>query len=180
MASPVTVIDVDDGASPPPPPPPLQDPKSNNAKTTTRKRKRVPSVLQNLNSPEEKQARIETLQKELEALYLYYREFMARKVSIELSQCGGSRNVVVAALMEESDLPLSRLVDEIHDRLNGDLESGAIVLAEPVTHATVKSSVLFVGQRMTYGVPNADADVLEDHDESCLWCWEVIVDSCLS
>lgn len=26
---------------------------------------------------------------------------------------------------------------------------------------------------MTYGVPNADADVLEDHAEPCLWCWEV-------
>jgi len=38
----------------------------------------------------------------------------------------------------------------------------------------VKSSLLFVGQRMMYGVPNADADILEDHSDSCLWCWEVI------
>ncbi|PON99829.1 hypothetical protein TorRG33x02_042470 [Trema orientale] len=24
-----------------------------------------------------------------------------------------------------------------------------------------------------YGVPNANADVLEDESQSCLWCWEV-------
>ncbi|KAJ6726814.1 CHROMATIN ASSEMBLY FACTOR 1 SUBUNIT A CAF-1 SUBUNIT A [Salix purpurea] len=36
----------------------------------------------------------------------------------------------------------------------------------------VKSAVLFVGQRITYGVPNVDADVLEDETQTCLWCWE--------
>jgi len=169
-----------------PPRPCSQDPNSNRAKTTTprsttpRSRKRVPSVLQNLKSAEEKQAYIETLEKELDALFRYYKEAVAEKVRIELSQCGGSRNAVVAALLEESDLPLSKLVDEIHDRLNGEVGSGAIVLAEPVTYATVKSSVLFAGQRVTYGLPNADADVLEDYAESCLWCWEVIENSCLS
>ncbi|KAG4377984.1 hypothetical protein GLYMA_18G244800v4 [Glycine max] len=175
MASPTEVIDVDaENAPTPTPPPPLppQDPKSNRAKTIMRKRKKVPSLLQNLKSYEEKQAHIETLEKELDALFRYYQEAMAQKVRVELSQCGGSRNVVVAALMEESDLPLSKLVDEIHDKLNEEVSNGAIVLAEPVTYATVKSSALFVGQRVSYGVPNADADVLEDHAESCLWCWE--------
>lgn len=33
----------------------------------------------------------------------------------------------------------------------------------------MKSGVLFVGQRVTYNVPNVDVDVLEDHAESCLW-----------
>ncbi|KAK7374402.1 hypothetical protein VNO80_07832 [Phaseolus coccineus] len=148
-----------------------QDPKSNRAKTTTTPRSRK-SLLQNLKSAEEKQAYIETLGNELHALFRYYKEAVAEKVRIELSQCGGSRNAVVSALLEESDLPLSKLVDEIHDRLNGEVGSGTIVLAEPVTYATVKSSVLSVGQRVTYGVPNADADVLEDYAESCLWCWE--------
>nr|KYP64197.1 hypothetical protein KK1_018787 [Cajanus cajan] len=172
MSVPTIIIDAEN--SPPRPPPlPPQDPKSNQAKSTTRKRKKkVPSLLQNLKSAEEKQAHIETLEKELDALFRYYREVMAQKVCVQLGQCGGSRNAVVAALMEESDLPLSRLVDEIHDRLSGEVGSGAIVLTEAVTHATVKSSVLSVGQRVTYGVPNADADVLEDHAESCLWCWE--------
>ncbi|TKY65326.1 Chromatin assembly factor 1 subunit FAS1 [Spatholobus suberectus] len=173
MAAPATIIDVDTENSPPPPPPLVpQDAKANRAKNTTRKRKKVPSPLQNLKSAEEKQALIETLEKELGALFQYYREAIAQRVRVELSQCGGSRNAVVAALMEESDLPLSRLVEEIHDRLNGEVGSGAILLAEPVTYATVKSSVLFVGQRVTYGVSNADADILEDHAESCLWCWE--------
>ncbi|XP_022632345.1 chromatin assembly factor 1 subunit FAS1 isoform X2 [Vigna radiata var. radiata] len=155
-----------------------QDPNSNRAKTTTprsttpRGRKKLPFVLQNLKSAEEKQAYIETLEKELDALFRYYKEAVAEKVRVELSQCGGSRNAVVAALLEESDLPLSKLVEEIHDRLNGEVGSGAIILAEPVTYATVKSSVLFAGQRVTYGLSNADADVLEDYSESCLWCWE--------
>ncbi|XP_061368570.1 chromatin assembly factor 1 subunit FAS1 [Gastrolobium bilobum] len=156
-----TIIDVDV---------PPEDPKNNRAKN--RKQKKVSPLLQNLKSAEEKQAHIEGLEKELVELFGYYKEMMDQKVSIELSQCGGSRNAVVAALMEESDLPLSRLVDEIHDDLNKEVANGTVVLAEPVTHALVKSSVLIVGQRMMYGVPNADADMLEDHSESCLWCWE--------
>ncbi|KAI8008175.1 Chromatin assembly factor 1 subunit FSM [Camellia lanceoleosa] len=40
------------------------------------------------------------------------------------------------------------------------------------TVASVKSTVLFIGQRSLYGVPNTDADILEDETESCLWCWE--------
>ena len=26
-----------------------------------------------------------------------------------------------------------------------------------------------------YGVPNVDADILEDETHSCLWCWEVFI-----
>lgn len=37
---------------------------------------------------------------------------------------------------------------------------------------SVKSAVILLGQRMFYGIPNADADVLEDESESALWCWE--------
>ncbi|KAK7340397.1 hypothetical protein VNO77_21099 [Canavalia gladiata] len=170
------LIDVDVENTPPSPLTPIpliaQDQKPNRTKSSTRKRKKDITLLQNLKSAEEKQAYIVILEKELDGLFRYYREVMSHKVSLGLSQCGGSRNVVVAALMEESDLPLSRLVDEIHNKLNREAGNGAIVLAEPVTYATVKSSVLFVGQRMVYGVPNADADILEDHAESCLWCWE--------
>ncbi|KAK7295219.1 hypothetical protein RJT34_18124 [Clitoria ternatea] len=178
--TPTSNVDAKAEISPPPPPPtplPLpspQDPKPNRPKSVTRKRKRKDGslMLQNLKSAEDKRALVETLEKELDGLFNYYREVMASKVSVELSLCGGSRNAVVAALMEESDLPLSKLVDEIHDRLNREVGNGAIVLAEPVTFASVKTSVLFVGQRMVYGVPNADADILEDNAESCLWCWE--------
>ena len=44
----------------------------------------------------------------------------------------------------------------------------------------VKSNMLFMGQRVTYIMPNANADVLKDHVELCVWSWEVIVDSCFS
>ncbi|XP_004492868.1 chromatin assembly factor 1 subunit FAS1 [Cicer arietinum] len=156
-----------------PPPPPLQDPSPNRPKSNPRKRKKeLNSVLQNLRSPEEKQSHIETLEKELEGLFEYYRVVLSKKVAVDLKQCGGSRNAVVAALMEESELPLSKLVDEIHGKLNSELANGGIVLAESFNSALVKSSVLFIGQRMMYGVPNADADILEDHSDSCLWCWE--------
>jgi chromatin assembly factor 1 subunit A len=159
-----------------PPPPPPQDLTPNCPKTNPRKRKKdANSPLQNLRSPEEKQAHIETLEKELEGLFRYYRVVMSEKVVVDLKQCGGSRNAVVAALMEESELPLSKLVDEIHGKINSEVANGGIVLAEAVNSALVKSSVLIVGQRMMYGVPNADADILEDHSDSCLWCWEVIL-----
>ncbi|CAJ2663479.1 unnamed protein product [Trifolium pratense] len=164
------VIDIE--ATPPPPPP--QDPTPNRPKTIPRKRKKdANSQLQKLRSPEEKQAHMETLEKELEGLFRYYRVVMSQKVVVDLKQCGGSRNAVVAALMEESELPLSMLVDEIHGKLNSEVANGGIMLAEAVNSALVKSSVLIVGQRMMYGVPNADADILEDHSDSCLWCWEV-------
>ncbi|BAT83813.1 hypothetical protein VIGAN_04103900 [Vigna angularis var. angularis] len=158
-----------------------QDPNSNRDKipkissptsTTPQGRKKLPSSLQKLKNVEDKRA--ETLEKELDALFRNYKKAMAEKVYVELSQCGGSRNAVIAVLLEESDLPLSKLVEEIHDRLNGKVGSGAIVLAEPepVTYATVKTIILVEGHRVTYGLPNADANVSEDYTESCLWCWE--------
>ncbi|KAL1322487.1 hypothetical protein AAHE18_14G199900 [Arachis hypogaea] len=146
---------------------PSKDPKPNRPRNGW-SRKKVTSMLQNLKTAEEKQAFVESLEKELEGLFSYYREVMDQKVSIELGECG-SRNGVVAALMEESELPLSKLVDEIHDKLKNGDNAAAV---EQVTHASVKSSVLILGQRMMYGVANADADILEDQSESCFWCWE--------
>lgn len=136
----------------------------------TRKRKKSTVTLSSLKnlSSEEKAARVESLRKELEGLFGYYREVMGEKVIIEVSECG-PRNAVIAALMEESELPLSRLVDEIYNKLKG-----STLVVESVTCASVKSSVLSVGQRMAYGVLNSEADVLEDHSESCFWCWEVM------
>ncbi|XP_025696408.1 chromatin assembly factor 1 subunit FAS1 isoform X1 [Arachis hypogaea] len=147
--------------------PPSKDPKPNRPRNGW-SRKKVISMLQNLKTAEEKQAFVESLEKELEGLFSYYREVMDQKVSIELGECG-SRNGVVAALIEESELPLSKLVDEIHDKLKNGDNAAAV---EQVTHASVKSSVLMLGQRMMYGVANADADILEDQSKSCFWCWE--------
>lgn len=135
------------------------------------KRKRKKNVPEKL-SAREKEARIEALQNELDALFGYYKEVKNQKVDVELNECG-SMNAVIAVLMEESEFPLSVLVDEIHDKLKN--AGSAVVPVERVTHASVKNSVLSVGQRIVYGVPNTDADILEDHAESCLWCWEVML-----
>ncbi|KAI4302073.1 hypothetical protein L6164_035290 [Bauhinia variegata] len=132
-----------------------------------RKRKRTLSWPENL-CAHEKEAHIEAFQKELDGLFEYYKEVKDQKLVIELNECG-SRNAVIACLMEESELPLSRLVDEIYNKLK---KVDDRVVLEPLTYALVKSSVLYVGQRLMYGVPNADADVLEDDSESCFWCWE--------
>ncbi|KAE9617704.1 hypothetical protein Lal_00018595 [Lupinus albus] len=134
---------------------------------TTRKRKKTPTIssLKNL-SAEEKHARVESFRKELVELFRYYREVMSQKVVIDASECIGSRNAAIAVLMEESELPLTLLVDEIYNKL----KIGPLV--ETITAASVKGSVLSVGQRVAYGVPNSEADVLEDQSDSCFWCWE--------
>ncbi|GLT87902.1 hypothetical protein SLE2022_059550 [Rubroshorea leprosula] len=148
-----------------------KDPKvdSQDQPRKTQKRKRGSWVFEGLSS-EEKESRINGFQKEMEGLFGYYKEVMGEKVGFGLgSDLGivdsGSVNAMVAVLMEESDLPLSRLVEEIHGRIKEKMGN--------LTLQAVKSAVLFVGQRMMYGVPNEDVDVLEDVTPSCLWCWEI-------
>ncbi|CAN4126663.1 unnamed protein product [Withania somnifera] len=74
-------------------------------------------------------------------------------------------NSVVGCMLEESKLSLSKLVDVIYEKVS-DSECGGS------SKVSVKSVVILVGQRMFYGVPDADVDVLEDESESALWCWE--------
>lgn len=116
--------------------------------------------------PEEKASQMEDLRLELEGLFRYYKEVKEKKVDFDVGVCNTSSNMsaMVAVLMEESEVSLSKLVEEIHEKVKGN-DGG-------VTVASVKSSVLFVGQRMMYGVPNAEADVFEDQSQTCLWCWE--------
>jgi chromatin assembly factor 1 subunit A len=118
--------------------------------------------------PEEKASQMEDLRLELEGLFRYYKEVKEKKVDFDVGVCNTSSNMsaMVAVLMEESEVSLSKLVEEIHEKVKGN-DGG-------VTVASVKSSVLFVGQRMMYGVPNAEADVFEDQSQTCLWCWEVM------
>lgn len=124
---------------------------------------------------DQKTAQIEALNKELEGLFGYYKQVVNRKMGFEFSldlrgnDCN-TLNGMVGLLMEESDLPLSKLVEMIYRKLAGERLKENV----SVTVAVVKSAVLFVGQRVMYGVPNVDADVLEDDNQSCLWCWEVI------
>lgn len=128
------------------------------------KRKRACLVL----STEEKESQIKSLNEEIQGLFRYFHEMItSQRLSVDLTTCGGSLNASVAALMEESSLPLSKLVEEIHLKLK---ETENVVL----TSVAVKSAVVSIGQRVMYGVPNVDVDVLEDHTQACLWCWEVI------
>lgn len=152
----VRIIDLDEDS---------KDPKINGCDRPRKpqKRKRA-SLVPDPPNPEEKAAQIEALREELDGLFKYYKEVMDKRVYIDLAVCNSS-NAVVAALMEESALPLSKLVEDIYEKLKGN----------GVTLASVKSTVLFVGQRVTYGVPNAEADVLEDESDAGLWCWEVMV-----
>ncbi|KAF8099203.1 hypothetical protein N665_0248s0032 [Sinapis alba] len=133
----------------------------------TKKRKREPAAIENL-SPEEKDAQISSLKLEMEGLFHYFRQTIGQTQTPDLfsglTDSSSSVNSMVALLMEETSFPLSKLVDEIFSKLKEKIES--------VTMASVKTAVVSVGQRVSYGMPNADADVLEDDDESCLWCWE--------
>ncbi|KAL6313742.1 hypothetical protein AAG906_010161 [Vitis piasezkii] len=76
-------------------------------------------------------------------LFRYFEEVMGKREASVVEACG-----------------------EIYEKVKVRDNGGGVTLA------TVKKKCL-VGQRLAYGVPNADADVLED-ETSCLWCWEVI------
>ncbi|KAK7824358.1 chromatin assembly factor 1 subunit fas1 [Quercus suber] len=90
----------------------------------TQKRKRVSL------KPEEKAAQMEDLRLELDGLFKYYKEMKEKKVFLDVGMCSSSSSTV-AVLMEESELPLSKLVEEIHQKLKDGMSA-----------ATVKNSVL--------------------------------------
>ncbi|KAK3001998.1 hypothetical protein RJ639_021777, partial [Escallonia herrerae] len=128
----------------------------------SRKRKRASCITL---TREEREARIDELKRELDGLFEYYAE-IKKAVGLDyVDECALS-NSVIACLLEESSLPLSKLVDEIYEKVKERDGFGS------VTVASVKSSVLLIGQRLFYGLPNADADVLEDECGLSLWCWE--------
>lgn len=110
----------------------------------------------------DKDALVAGCRQELEGLIQYYREVSDRKLRFDAGNLSG--NALVGCLLEESSLGLTKLVDEIYEKMKG---------LEGVSTASVRSSVLLVGQRMMYGNSSPDADVLEDESESALWCWEV-------
>ncbi|CAM8883805.1 unnamed protein product [Rhodiola kirilowii] len=129
----------------------------------TLKRKRAGVV--GCTGVEEREVMVKGLKEEMEGLLRYYKEALETKVEgMELDKCETS-NAMIACLLEESELPLSKLVECVFEKLKGRKEVS-------VTMASVKSSVVLLGQRMAYGVLDEDADVLEDDMASCLWCWE--------
>ncbi|XP_064942074.1 chromatin assembly factor 1 subunit FSM-like isoform X2 [Musa acuminata AAA Group] len=124
------------------------------------KRKRV-ATDGNTNS-DDKEFLTAECRREIKELFEYYKEFSGLGLQHDDSECH-SNNLMIAYLLEERSLSFSKLVEEIYDKLKG---------REGITLASVRSTVLFVGQRVMYGISSADADVLEDESESCLWCWE--------
>ncbi|XP_043705396.1 chromatin assembly factor 1 subunit FAS1-like [Telopea speciosissima] len=129
-------------------------------KSLKRKRVSVPEYA----SPEDRESRINELREELNSLFQYFREVSFQKVCFDESSGGGcSSTSMIACFLEESDLPHSKLVEKIYDKLK---------MREGISLAYVRSTVLSVGQRLMFGIANADADVLEDNSEACLWCWE--------
>ncbi|RWR83891.1 Chromatin assembly factor 1 subunit A [Cinnamomum micranthum f. kanehirae] len=137
------------------------DPKTS-VKSVKKSLKRKRALFDENVNGEENESVISGYRQEIVDLFRYFKDVLAQKVHLE--DIGySSSNSVIACLLEESCLPFSKLVDDVYEKLK---------LKEGVTLASVRSSVLFVGQRSMYGIGNADADVLEDDSESCLWCWE--------
>ncbi|KAL3578945.1 hypothetical protein D5086_020449 [Populus alba] len=118
---------------------------------------------------EQKGAKIEELKREMKGLFGYYKETTSQKMGfgfgVDLSgnECSNV-NAMVGLLMEESGMSFTKLVEEIYKKL--------VKMSGNLTVAVVKNAVLLVGQRVMYGVPNVDADNLEDETHSRLWCWE--------
>ncbi|GMH13056.1 hypothetical protein Nepgr_014897 [Nepenthes gracilis] len=135
------------------------------AKKLLRRKRR--SQIYEMLAPEERERKIKDLNEELQSLVEYFKEVLCENVVLDshLSSLSSSNvNAMIAVLLEEKRASYSKLVSEIYGRL----KEREIV----VTIASVKGSVLDVGKRILYGVPNAEADVLEDETDSCLWCWE--------
>jgi chromatin assembly factor 1 subunit A len=136
------------------------------------KRKRS-LFLETLDS-ESKAARIHQFEQEITSLFQYFNEGFENNSSAgsdEIVDMGNNTtNVIVARLLEESRLPYSKLVQQIYEKLKNKIDQSG---GTEISPAAVRSSVLLIGQRPFYGIPNADADVLEDESETCLWCWEV-------
>ncbi|RWW78170.1 hypothetical protein BHE74_00013629 [Ensete ventricosum] len=126
------------------------------------KRKRA-SFDGNVNC-DNKEILISKCQGELDELFEYHKEVSGLRLQLD-DGAHHSNNMLVAYLLEESRLPFSKLVGEIYGALKGK---------NWITLASVRGTVLFVGQRIMYGISSADADVLEDESESSLWCWELL------
>ncbi|KAI0494296.1 hypothetical protein KFK09_024428 [Dendrobium nobile] len=139
------------------------DAKATPNQKTQRKRKKA---CMDMNfTCEDKLAFINECQHELDGLFEFYKEISSCKLHLEEGHFN-SLNSAVACMLEESSLSFSALVEEIYGRMKAKEGSPGATLA------SIRSAVLFVGQRILYGMVIEDVDVLEDVSDKCLWCWE--------
>ncbi|XP_076903958.1 chromatin assembly factor 1 subunit FAS1-like [Bidens hawaiensis] len=134
-----------------------------NAVKKSAKRKRAAEPPMSL---EQRVERIKALREEIDSLIKYYNQQfdvtgVRSLINVNLS---GLSNAVIACLMEESRMSLSKLVESVYEAVKGSDGSVSLV--------AVKSSLILIGQRVCYGVRDPNADVLEDESGACLWCWE--------
>lgn len=122
------------------------------------KRKRTSTELDLV----DKEAASAEWQREIDALFDYYKEVSGYQLKPEEIGCS-TNNSIIACLLEESSLPYAKLVDEIYERM--ELHDGG-------TEFSVSSSVLKIGERFSYGISDMSGNVLADESESSLWCWE--------
>lgn len=142
--------------------------------STKKGSKRKRSLFVETLDSESKAARVRQFEQEISSLFQYFNEGFennSSECSDEVVDMGSNAtNVIVARYMEESRLPYSKLVEQIYEKLKKKIDQSG---GAEISLAAVRSSVLLIGQRPFYGIPNADVDVLEDESETCLWCWEV-------
>ncbi|XP_020396779.1 chromatin assembly factor 1 subunit FSM isoform X3 [Zea mays] len=101
-------------------------------------------------------------QQEMDALYKYYKEVSGHQLNPEELSCT-TNDSIIACLLEESSLSCAKLTDGIYKRMK--LQYG-------VTESSVRTSVLNIGRRSSYGISAMDVNGLEDESDSSLWCWE--------
>jgi chromatin assembly factor 1 subunit A len=119
---------------------------------------------------------IEFLQEEIQALVKVFNEEESFQGIVRFRKDRGAPAIVqrkeIATYLEGSRLPFSALVKDIYQKLSNQNDQDQSKSAA-VTMASVKSSVLSIGERLSFGITNPDADVLEDDTIQSLWCWEV-------
>ncbi|MCO5575541.1 hypothetical protein L7F22_029342 [Adiantum nelumboides] len=118
---------------------------------------------------ESRKSFIKEFNSEVESLIRYYHEDGKIDLTTASGKSAGRRGEIALAL-EESSLPFSSLIANLLLQLKAsDIGQGG----SDLTPASLRSIVLSIGERISFGTPNPDADILEDDSEACLWCWEV-------
>ncbi|MCO5588641.1 hypothetical protein L7F22_042598 [Adiantum nelumboides] len=113
---------------------------------------------------ESRKSFIKKFNSEVDSLIRYYHEDGKIDLTAASGKNAGRRGEIAFAL-EESSLPFSSLIANLLLQLKAS-DIG-------LTPASLRSIALSIGERISFGTPNPDADILEDDSEACLWCWEV-------